>query len=146
MERITGMQFTGKDAVELSTERVPNIDDHIDLEAEAENFSVLPNEKGLMLHLPYEDLARIQLWKDEGGILRLAVLENKGSNWPTPREPTLEEMTKFVRVANSIMPPNDALTFTLETQVYERLNNQAKASEQRTTDLHKLAEGVLSLI
>ena len=139
--RLTGLEFTTQNSTKLSLESVPITSDPLDLETESKNLRVWGNGNGFEYNLPVSDLARIQSWEDEGGTIRLAVVEKVDGNWPVYRNPTLAEMVRFVRVARYTMPDTPQ-TNILTAQVEARIYKQAKATEERANALRELVDEV----
>lgn len=140
MEKFNDMEFTAEGPTVLSVEPIPNAHEYLNLESEAAKIKVWENGRGFEYDLPTKNLARIQSW-EKGGIIRLAIAEAKDGNWPVYREPTLEEMVRFIRVATYAMP-NNPLTNILKAQVEARINKQAKSAEERAGTLRKLSSSL----
>ena len=136
MERFLKNDFTVDEYSGCLTEPLPDADGFLNLDIEAARVKVWETNNGFEYHLPYGDLARIQLWKD-GKVMRLAVAEKIDGTWPVYREPTLREMVNFVRVAQYALP-DSFLTDDLTIEVKQRIFKQADTAEMRGILLRRL--------
>lgn len=133
---IKGLDFTAQGEVQITTEPVPTGSEDLNLDEEARNVFFMPDGKGVEYLLDHATLARITSWDDKG-VLRLAVAERKDGNWPVYREPTIEEMVRFLRVV-SWKVGDRPVTNVLRAQVEARLIGQAKAAQHRISSLYTL--------
>ena len=134
---IKDLDFTTEDGAQITDEPVPTGSEDLNHDEEARNVFLHTNGQGVEYRLDHATSARIMSWEDNG-VLRLAVAETVNGNWPVYRNPTIEEMVRFVRVVSWAVG-DKPVTNVLRAQVEARLIRQAKAAQHRTSSLYALA-------
>jgi hypothetical protein len=147
------LPFTLGESPTLGVDPVPTGLELIDINTQVANLSFVherQNIVGIELRIvEAPTFTRIRFWEDStsrrDSAFRLAVLEfTQGID--TKREPTLEEMVRFSRVAQHAFPLGDKLANKLAAEVRDRVLARSIAAAERANNLMNLAMNLDSLV
>lgn len=141
MERLpVGDRFTGKEPVQLSADPIPTGNEPL---YSKEGVRIFDEGRGIQYTLRWGSSDKLVQWEDYfKGVQHLAVRYNvKTSLGVTEawRDPSIEEMVRFVRIAMRDIPDNTRVSILCE-QVKIRIEQQAKAADTRSKELRSLSE------